>query len=205
MIDEVDGLVTVKTFADPDGWALGWAQVKGARRYELRFNVARLNGSRRIDRDAVTLHELGHVIDFALLDDGVRDRLAAQVPKTGVCHARARGLRGAGGALRRHVRQVGAARCGVDHRRGLQPARARVARGLGRAAVGARDRARRRVVVVAPARAHHAPTRSSRPPAPRGRGAARGRAARARTSRRGRGPARRRRAGAARPTTPACW
>ena len=87
LIDEVDGLVTVKTFSDPDGWALGWAEVKGVRRYELRFNVARLNGSRRIDRDAVTLHELGHVIDFAILDDGVRDRLAALVPTTGVCHA----------------------------------------------------------------------------------------------------------------------
>jgi hypothetical protein len=89
LIDEVDGRVTVKTFSDPRAWALGWAEVKGAGRYELRFNVARLNGSRRIDRDAVTLHELGHVIDFALLDDRVRDRLAALVPNTGVCHVRA--------------------------------------------------------------------------------------------------------------------
>ena len=87
LIDEVDGLVTVKTFADPDAWALGWAQTTGVKRYELRLNVSRLNGSRRIDRDMVTLHELGHVIDFAILDDAVRDRLAAQVPKTGVCHA----------------------------------------------------------------------------------------------------------------------
>ena len=69
LIDEVDGLVTVKTFADPDAWALGWAQIKGVKRYELRLNVSRLNGSRRIDRDMVTLHELGHVIDFAILDD----------------------------------------------------------------------------------------------------------------------------------------
>jgi hypothetical protein len=87
LIEEIDGLVTVKTFADPNSWALGWAQVKGVKRYELRLNVARLNGSRRIDRDMVTLHELGHVIDFAILDDSARDRLAAQVPRTGVCHA----------------------------------------------------------------------------------------------------------------------
>ena len=87
LIDEVDGLITVKTFADPDAWALGWAQTVGVKRYELRLNIARLNGSRQIDRDVVTLHELGHVIDFAILDDAVRDRLAAQVPRTGVCHA----------------------------------------------------------------------------------------------------------------------
>jgi hypothetical protein len=86
LIDEVDGLITVRTFADPDAWALGLASVKGAGRYELRFNVSRLNGTRRIDRETVALHELGHVIDFAVLDDGVRDRLADQVPRTGVCH-----------------------------------------------------------------------------------------------------------------------
>jgi hypothetical protein len=88
LIDEIDGLVTVKTFSDPDTWALGWAQVKGPGRYELRLNVSRLNGPRQVDREMVTLHELGHVVDFAILDDAVRDRLAAQVPKTGVCHAR---------------------------------------------------------------------------------------------------------------------
>jgi hypothetical protein len=86
LIDEVDGLITVKTFAAPQGWALGWAESTGVKRYELRLNVARLNGSRRIDRETVTLHELGHVVDFAILDDAVRDRLAAAVPKTGVCH-----------------------------------------------------------------------------------------------------------------------
>ena len=59
------------------------------KRYELRLNVSRLNGSRQIDRDGVTLHELGHVVDLAILDDAVRDRIAAQVPLTGVCHGEA--------------------------------------------------------------------------------------------------------------------
>jgi hypothetical protein len=51
----------------------------------VRLNVARLNGSRQIDRDSVTLHELGHVVDHAILDDTVRNRLADQVPHPGVC------------------------------------------------------------------------------------------------------------------------
>ena len=31
------------------------------------------------------IHELGHVVDFALVPDALRDRLAAGVPSTGVC------------------------------------------------------------------------------------------------------------------------
>ena len=85
LIDEVDGLVTVSTFARPTAWVLGMARPMGAKSYELRLNVARLNGSRQIDRDAVTLHELGHVVDHAILDDVVRNRLADLVPHTGVC------------------------------------------------------------------------------------------------------------------------
>ena len=36
----------------------------------------------------MTLHELGHVVDLAILDDAARDRLAAQVPLTGVATAK---------------------------------------------------------------------------------------------------------------------
>jgi hypothetical protein len=85
LIDEVDGLITVSTFAAPDAWLLGLARPAGVKRYEVRLNVARLNGSRQIDRDSVTLHELGHVVDHALVDDGLRDALSAQLPVTGVC------------------------------------------------------------------------------------------------------------------------
>ena len=85
LIDEVDGLVTVSTFSAPDAWVLGIARPAGTKSYEVRLNVARLNGSRQIDRDSVTLHELGHVVDHAILDDVVRNELADQVPHTGVC------------------------------------------------------------------------------------------------------------------------
>ena len=85
LIAEVDGLVTVRTFSDPNAWALGLAESKGPKRYEVSFNVSRLNGSRRFDRDVVALHELGHVIDAAIVPLGLRDRLAAQVPQTGAC------------------------------------------------------------------------------------------------------------------------
>lgn len=82
LIDEVDGLVRVTTFSEPDGRVLGWTQTVVPKRYEIRFNVARLDGERQIDRDMVVLHELGHVIDFALLPDGPRNRLASAVPGT---------------------------------------------------------------------------------------------------------------------------
>ena len=85
LIDEIDGLVTVTTFTAPDAWVLGLARQTGVKRYEVRLNVSRLNGSRQIDRDTVTLHELAHVVDHAIVDDAVRDALAAQVPRTGHC------------------------------------------------------------------------------------------------------------------------
>jgi len=53
----------------------------------VRLNLARLDGERRTDRSAVTIHELGHVVDFALVPDDLRDRLAAQVPRSGACPA----------------------------------------------------------------------------------------------------------------------
>ena len=31
------------------------------------------------------IHELGHVVDYALVPDALRDRLAAAVPRTGAC------------------------------------------------------------------------------------------------------------------------
>jgi hypothetical protein len=85
LIDEVDGLVRVTTFRKPGVWLLGWAQANGPKRYEIRFNVARLDGTRQIDRDTVVIHELGHIVDFALVPDDLRDRLASEVPSAGVC------------------------------------------------------------------------------------------------------------------------
>jgi hypothetical protein len=85
LIDEVDGLVRVTTFREPRARLLGWAQSNSPKRYEIKVNVARLDGTRRIDRDVIVLHELGHIVDFALVHDDLRDRLAAGVPSTGAC------------------------------------------------------------------------------------------------------------------------
>ncbi|HWK29157.1 MAG TPA: hypothetical protein VNS09_21525 [Solirubrobacter sp.] len=85
LIDEIDGLTTVTVFHAPRSWWLGRADDLGDAGYRVRLNVARLDGERTLDRDAVVLHELGHVIDFALVPDALRDRLAAQVPRSGAC------------------------------------------------------------------------------------------------------------------------
>jgi hypothetical protein len=85
LIDEIDGLVRVTTFREPEARVLGRARTVGPKRYEISFNVARLDGTRRIDRDTVVIHELGHIVDFALVPDELRDRLASGVPSTGVC------------------------------------------------------------------------------------------------------------------------
>ena len=84
------------------------------------------------------LHEYGHAIDLALVPEELNDQLEAGIPRTGACgnyggvHD---GLvRRARGALRRHVRQVGAARQRLGRRGGLPGGQPALARGLGRAA-----------------------------------------------------------------------
>jgi hypothetical protein len=85
LIDEVDGLVTIKTASVPNA---PWVGVTGPSgdRYTVAFNLAYLDGERAADRDVTVLHELGHVVDFVLVDDAERDRLAAQVPVSGHCY-----------------------------------------------------------------------------------------------------------------------
>jgi len=87
LIDHVDGRTRIVPFYEPGGYWLGWAEPQPNGRYEVRLNLARLDGERRTDRSAVTIHELGHVVDFALVPDDLRDRLAAQVPRSGACPA----------------------------------------------------------------------------------------------------------------------
>jgi hypothetical protein len=83
LIAEVDGLIVVGTFADA-GTTLG--VTRGS---ELGFtvdvNVGRLNGESAADRVTVVLHELGHVIDFALVPKALNATLDAQVPRGGPC------------------------------------------------------------------------------------------------------------------------
>jgi hypothetical protein len=86
LIDEVDGMVTVGPMP-PMGNAIGLTTQVAAQRYEIRLDVANLDGYARGDRATVVLHELGHVVDFALIDDATLARLNAGIPRTGSCGA----------------------------------------------------------------------------------------------------------------------
>ena len=83
LIAEVDGLVVVGTFA-AGGSTLG--VTRGHERgFTVDLNVAYLNGERVADRATVVLHELGHVIDFALVSAATNARLDAGIPRAGPC------------------------------------------------------------------------------------------------------------------------
>jgi hypothetical protein len=83
LIAEVDGLVKVGTYAAA-GPVL--AVTRGHERgFAVDLNVGRLNGDSAGDRATVVLHELGHVIDFALVPKPLNATLDAQVPRGGPC------------------------------------------------------------------------------------------------------------------------
>jgi hypothetical protein len=83
LIAEVDGLVVVGTYAE-HGETLG--VTRGSERgFSVEFNVGRLDGDRAMDRATVVLHELGHVIDFALVPEEVNAQLDRQIPRGGPC------------------------------------------------------------------------------------------------------------------------
>ena len=141
LIDDIDGMVIVGTYAEPGASEIGMMRPIGEHQYQVVFNLAYLNGDRKIDRTTTVLHELGHVIDDAVVPEELRDELAAQLPSTGSCVTPVHGdCTAAGGALRRHVRQVGAARRGVRRRRRLRGRDPRLTRGLGDAVGEPRDR-----------------------------------------------------------------
>ncbi|MEA2195740.1 MAG: hypothetical protein QOG42_2419 [Solirubrobacteraceae bacterium] len=94
LVAAVDGLVDLEVAPAQDG-AVGTTQQVGTR-FEVVLNLgaaARAAGQRGIDR--LVLHELGHVVDGALVPDTLRDQLVAQVPRgfgcrdavTGACAA----------------------------------------------------------------------------------------------------------------------
>jgi hypothetical protein len=83
LIAEVDGLVVVGTFAAA-GSTLGVTRGHD-RGFTVDLNVAYLNGERVADRATVVLHELGHVIDFALVPVETNTRLDGQIPRGGPC------------------------------------------------------------------------------------------------------------------------
>jgi hypothetical protein len=85
LIDDVDGMVTVRTWRDRNDIAVGLMTTAGSGTYNVSFNLAYLNADRRIDREATVLHELGHVIDHAIVPPELRDQLAASLPPVGSC------------------------------------------------------------------------------------------------------------------------
>jgi hypothetical protein len=80
LIDLVDGLVDVTIGPTGEPGAVGITE-SGGPRYEVTVDlgrVARLYGARGIDR--VVLHELGHVVDHAIVPDDVMAGLQAGIP-----------------------------------------------------------------------------------------------------------------------------
>jgi hypothetical protein len=88
LIAEVDGLVTINTTSmlPPGGdvTPMGLTRDDGTG-YAISLNTAKLDTDRAIDRDVVVLHELGHVIDFALIPPALDARLDAGIPHGGSC------------------------------------------------------------------------------------------------------------------------
>jgi len=94
LIAEVDGLIELRTHA---GLPIGSTQVwrKGdAAAFTLSLDTVLLNGRRVMDRDVVVLHELGHVIDYAVVPQALNARLDSAIPRTGTCVQSADGLAG---------------------------------------------------------------------------------------------------------------
>jgi hypothetical protein len=84
LLDEVDGMTTVGTLTPADGVTLGVAQ-GGPSGFTVDLDLTALGAEARTDRATVVLHELGHVIDFALVDDATLAALDAQIPRGGPC------------------------------------------------------------------------------------------------------------------------
>jgi hypothetical protein len=85
LIGHVAGKVTFRTVYAPGVAWVGLTTPTHAG-YTVTFNLSFLDGRYGVEsRNVVVLHELGHVIDFELVPDDLRDRLAAEVPATGTC------------------------------------------------------------------------------------------------------------------------
>jgi hypothetical protein len=84
LIDAVDGLVDLDV-AQTQAGSVGTTQMVGDR-FHVVLNLgaaSRAAGQRAIDR--LVLHELGHLVDGALVPDTLRDRMVAEVPRPYGC------------------------------------------------------------------------------------------------------------------------
>lgn len=80
LVDAVSGLVTIRVGPAGAGTAGTARAVPGG--YEVVLELATVSrglGRRGVER--LVLHELGHVVDFALLDDPTREVLDAGIPR----------------------------------------------------------------------------------------------------------------------------
>jgi hypothetical protein len=83
LIAEVDGQVAIGTFSDA-GPTLGVTR-SGPGGFRVDLDMASLDSENAGDRATVVLHELGHVVDFALVPAAVNSALDAQIPRGGPC------------------------------------------------------------------------------------------------------------------------
>ena len=83
LLDEVDGLVTVQTHSNMAD-ALGWAKSR-AHGFVVSVDTPAMKADERIDPTVVVLHEMGHVIDRALVPTDLDRSLEAANPRRGTC------------------------------------------------------------------------------------------------------------------------
>jgi hypothetical protein len=82
LVHEVDGLVTIETAGTGPMMGLTRPRADG---FTVWLNINRLDGTRKVDRETTVLHELGHVIDFALIPAKVGHGLDDGIPRGGHC------------------------------------------------------------------------------------------------------------------------
>lgn len=81
LIAAVDGLTDITVAGTADG-VVGTTQSETGERFQVTLNLglaARIKGQRGIDR--LVLHELGHVVDFALVPAALNTQLDAAIPR----------------------------------------------------------------------------------------------------------------------------
>ena len=94
LIAEVDGLVEFRTHVGPPLGVTRSEISGGGASAVISLDVSQLNGRRVIDREVTVLHELGHAIDFMIVEQALNDRLEAGIPRTGTCSVDGQGLSG---------------------------------------------------------------------------------------------------------------
>ncbi len=126
LIGLVDGLVDVRIGPTGTPGAIGLTE-DGEPGYRVTIDLGLVlarYGPRGVER--TVLHELGHVVDHALLTDDVTAALDAGIPAGLGCEeGMLGGVREPRGALRRELRQVGAGRHRGQPRHRLQGPAAR--------------------------------------------------------------------------------